>query len=79
MANELMRVWRHKFSLGLINTNELVKHADFSQTLVNLGHHLEDLANTNDNLNQVNTHPWSKLGQRSSQTLVKTPNALEPL
>jgi hypothetical protein len=36
-----------RFSLDLINTNEVVKRVDFGQILVNLGHHLENLANNN--------------------------------
>jgi hypothetical protein len=39
-----------------------VKHVDSSQSLVNLGHHPENLANT---------HFSSNLGQRHCQTLVK--------
>jgi hypothetical protein len=36
------------FHLGLINANDQVnqvKHIDFGQTLVNLDHHLKNLAN----------------------------------
>jgi hypothetical protein len=32
------RLWCPRFSLGIINPNDLVKHIDFGQTLVSLGH-----------------------------------------
>jgi hypothetical protein len=37
-----------RFLISIISANDLinqVKHVDFGQTLVNLGHHLENLAN----------------------------------
>jgi hypothetical protein len=40
-------LWRLRFLISIISANDRVKHIDFSQTLVNLGHHLE---------NQVNNH-----------------------
>jgi hypothetical protein len=41
---------------------------DIGQTMVNLGHHLENEPTiTNDPLNQVNTQPGSKLGHRFGQ------------
>jgi hypothetical protein len=55
------RLWRPKFSLGIINPNDLVEHVDFGQTLVNLGHHLEKLANI----------PNCQSLVKSCQTLVK--------
>jgi hypothetical protein len=39
-------LWRPRFLISIISTNDLVnqvKHVDFGQTLVNLGHHLENL------------------------------------
>jgi hypothetical protein len=41
-------LWRPRFLISIISANDLVnqvKHVDFDQTLVNLGHHLENLAN----------------------------------
>jgi hypothetical protein len=34
-----------RFFISIISANDLVKHVDFGQILVNLGHHLENLAN----------------------------------
>jgi hypothetical protein len=31
--------------MRVINPNDLVKHLDFGQTVVNLGHHLENTTN----------------------------------
>jgi hypothetical protein len=38
-------MWRPRFSAGLINPNEQVNCIDFGQTMVNLGHHLENFTN----------------------------------
>jgi hypothetical protein len=38
-------LWRPRFLMSIINANDRVKHVDSSQTLVNLGHHLENLVN----------------------------------
>jgi hypothetical protein len=47
------------FSSRFINPNDLVKHVDFGQTMVNLGHHLKNQANiTND---QPLVKAWSNL------------------
>jgi hypothetical protein len=37
------RLWRPRFSAGLINPNDPVNSVDFGQTTVNLGHHLENI------------------------------------
>jgi hypothetical protein len=37
-------LWCPRFSSRFINPNDLVKHVDFGQGVVNLGHHLENLA-----------------------------------
>jgi hypothetical protein len=39
------RLWRPRFSISLISSNDRVKTVDSSHTLVNLGHHLENLVN----------------------------------
>jgi hypothetical protein len=36
---------RPRFSAGLINPNDPVNSVDFGQTMVNLGHHLENITN----------------------------------
>jgi hypothetical protein len=36
------RLWRPRFSARIVNPNEQVYSVDFSQTMVNLGHHLEN-------------------------------------
>jgi hypothetical protein len=38
-------LWRPRFLISIISANDWVKHIDSSQTLVNLGHHLKNLAN----------------------------------
>jgi hypothetical protein len=38
-------LWRSRFLSSIISDNDRVKHVDSSQTVVNLGHHLENLAN----------------------------------
>jgi hypothetical protein len=50
------------FLISIISANDRVKPIVTSQTLVNLGLHLENLITiTNYPLNRVNTHPWSKI------------------
>jgi hypothetical protein len=42
------RLWRPRFLISVINANDRiswVKPADIGQTMVNLGHHLENLVN----------------------------------
>jgi hypothetical protein len=39
------RLWRPRFSVGLINPKDPVNRVDFGQTTVNLGHHLENITN----------------------------------
>jgi hypothetical protein len=38
-------VWHPRFLISIITANDRVKPVDSSQTLVNLGHHLENLVN----------------------------------
>jgi hypothetical protein len=39
------RLWRPRFSTRLINPDDPVNSVDFGQTMVNLGHHLENITN----------------------------------
>jgi hypothetical protein len=39
------KLWRPRFSAGLINPNDPVNGVDFGRTTVNLGHHLENITN----------------------------------
>jgi hypothetical protein len=39
------RLWRPRFLIRIISANDWVKHIDSSLTLINLGHHLENLVN----------------------------------
>jgi hypothetical protein len=68
------KLWCPRFLISIISANDRinrVKHVDVGQTLVNLDQHLENLSTiTNDLLNRANTHFWSNLGQRHSQTNV---------
>jgi hypothetical protein len=44
------KMWRPRFLISIISANDRinwVKPADVGQTLVNLGHHLENLVNNN--------------------------------
>jgi hypothetical protein len=57
------------FRLGLVDANDLVdrvKHFDFGQTLVNLGHHLEKPSQQS-----IMVNLWSKLGQTLVKPLLK--------
>jgi hypothetical protein len=45
--DEKTGMWRHRFLISIISAKDLVnqvKHVDFGQILVNLGHHLKNLA-----------------------------------
>jgi hypothetical protein len=61
-------MWRPRFLISVINANDRiswVKPADIGQTLVNLGHHLENLANKPywtpwPSQHTLVVNPWSK-------------------
>jgi hypothetical protein len=37
-------LWRLRFLISIINANDQTKHVDSSETVVHLGHHLENLS-----------------------------------
>jgi hypothetical protein len=72
------RLWRPRLIISVIDANDRIsptQPADFGQTKVNLGHHLENLASKpywtpSPSQHTLVVHPWSKTRSNPSWTLI---------